>query len=122
MAFALLIVSTFIVAELFIRLPIIDSVRRSSVIAAKSAILIRADKISDHWKERVLPAYAGALFLQTLRLSAMIALAFAPVLVALAISQLVNVPLMSLFVSIPGMVLSVTVAAAYAFVRLRFVS
>ncbi len=122
MAFALLIISTFIVAELFIRLPIIGTVRRSSDIATKSATLIRAPKISDHWKERALPAYAGALFMQTLRLGAMIALALSPVIAALAVSSLFDAPLMSLLVSIPGIALSVAAAGIYAFVRLRFVS
>lgn len=122
MAYALLIGSTFIVAELFMRLPIIANVRRSSQIAAKSATLIGADKISDHWKERVLPAYAGALFMQTLKLTAMTLLAFAPVVAALAIAPLLNAPLMSLFMSFQGIVLSVAAAAIYAFVRMRLVS
>lgn len=122
MAFALLIGSTFIVAELFMRLPIIINVRRSSQIAAKSATLIRADKISDHWKERVLPAYAGALFVQTLKLAMMTVLAFAPVAVALAIAPLLNAPLLSLLVSFQGIALSVATAAIYAFVRMRLVS
>ena len=122
MAFALLIGSTFIVAELFMRLPIITTVRRSSQIAAKSATLIRADKISDHWKERVLPAYAGALFMQTLKLTGMTLLAFAPVVVALAISPLLDAALMSLLMSFPGVALSIAAAAIYAFVRMRLVS
>lgn len=122
MAFALLIGSTFIVAELFMRLPIIATVRRSSIIAAKSATLIRAEKISDHWKERVLPAYAGALFMQTLKLTAMTVLAFAPVAIALLVSPFVNAPLMNLLISVPGISLSVAAAAIYAFVRTRFVS
>ena len=122
MAFVLLIGSTFIVAELFMRLPIITNVRRSSQIAAKSATLIRAQKISDHWKERVLPAYAGALFMQTLKLTAMTVLAFAPVAIALAIAPLLNAPLLSLLVSFHGIALSVAAAAIYAFVRMRLVS
>ena len=122
MAIALLIGSTFLVAELFIRLPILDTVRRSSRYATKSATIISAEKISDHWKERVLPAYAGAIFVQTLRLTAMIVLAFAPVILSVAVSPILNAPLMPLLMSIQGVALSVVVAALYAFVRMRFVS
>jgi len=122
MTFAFLIGSTLMVTELFLRLPIIATVRRSSQLANKSATLIRTEKISDHWKERVLPAYAGAMFVQTLRLSVMIVIAFSPVVVALAVAPSLNVPLMGLLISIPGMALSFAVAAIYAFVRMRFVN
>lgn len=104
------------------RLPIIATVRRSSALATKSATLINADKISDHWKERALPAYAGALFGQTLKLSLLIIVAFAPVVAALLIAPLLDAPLMDLLVSLPGIGLSIAAAGVYAFVRLRFVS
>lgn len=122
MAVALLIISTLAVAELFIRLPILNTVRQSTMIASKSATLIRADKISDHWKERALPAYSGALFMHTLRLAAMLVAAFAPVIVALLIAPLFDAPLMGLFVSWPGVTVSIVVAAIYVFVRMRLVT
>ncbi len=51
-------VSTFIASEVFLRLPFSCCLRRIISNAAKAASVLRSRKISDEWKEKVLPAYA----------------------------------------------------------------
>ena len=118
----LLIVATLAVAELFLRLPIIKTVRQSMALASKSSKLIQAEKISDHWKERALPAYSGAMFLNTLQLCGLLLAAFSPVAVAVVVAQFLGAPLAALLVSITGILASLVVAIVYGFVRLRLVS
>ena len=121
-AYILLVVATLAVAELFLRLPIIKTVRQSMALAAKSTKLIQAEKVSDHWKERALPAYSGAMFLKTLQLCGYLLAAFSPVAVAIAVAQFLGAPLAALFVSATGIMASLVVAVVYGFVRLRLVS
>lgn len=120
MAYALLLFASVAFAELFIRLPIIASVKGAAGFASKSATIIRAERISDHWKERVLLAYSQRLFTQTLRLALLIVTAFSPVFVALAVAAVVGAPLLSLLVSLQGVCLSLAAALVYAFARARF--
>ncbi len=122
MAYALLVFATLATVEIFIRLPIIKNIQRSSEITAKSASVIRAENISDHWKERVLPAYSGMLFLQTIRLIGMLAIVFSPVFIALAAAPVFDAALMNLLVSVRGLAISFAAAMLYAFARLRFAS
>lgn len=121
MALALLLAATFAFAELFIRLPIIASMKDAAGYASRSASVIKAEKISDHWKERVLLAYSQRLFMMTARLSGFLAIAFSPVAAALAIAAIVNAPLFGLLASLQGIAASLAAAIVYVFARKRLV-
>lgn len=58
MIWALLVVATIAACELLARLPILDQVHRAAETAGRAATLVANSKVSDHWKERVLPRYA----------------------------------------------------------------
>ena len=45
-------------SEAFLRLPLIPTIRRVSDTARKSGRVLASKRISDHWKERVLPRYS----------------------------------------------------------------
>jgi len=55
---ALLLVAAVIACELFLRLPLMTAIRGATATAGKASRLLRAKRISDHWKERILPVYA----------------------------------------------------------------
>lgn len=63
-----------VVVELFFRLPFIrcvESVNRASLRALDT---VRSPRISDHWKEQVLPRYAARIALASLKLGALLLL------------------------------------------------
>src|SRR5688572_8683809 len=66
MTWALLAVATLATCEILLRLPILHHIQRAAQVAIKASRLIANPAISDHWKERVLPQYAGRLALASL--------------------------------------------------------
>ena len=117
---ALLIAATIAFAELFIRLPIIKTAREISAAAAKSMTTIRAGKISDHWKEQALPAYAGKMFAQTARLALLITAAAAPAIIILGVGQAFSLDAFAFAMSGPGIGVSLAAAFIFIFVRNKF--
>lgn len=53
-----LLVAAVLATELLLRLPIMPTIRKVIAAAAKSQRLLKAKRVSDHWKERMLPYYA----------------------------------------------------------------
>ena len=53
-----LLVAAVLATELLLRLPLLPTIRRATSAAAKSQKLLKSKRISDHWKERLLPYYA----------------------------------------------------------------
>lgn len=60
--------------ELFFRLPFLAQVEAINGGALKALDVVRSRRISDHWKERVLPAYAGRILRASLLLGVLLAL------------------------------------------------
>ena len=54
----LLVASAILATEILLRLPLMDQVTIALRIARRSAATVRSSRISDHWKEKVLPAYS----------------------------------------------------------------
>jgi hypothetical protein len=55
---ALLVASAMLASEILLRLPLMDQARKVIDTARRSAATVRSRRISDHWKETVLPAYS----------------------------------------------------------------
>ena len=55
---ALLVAGAVAASELFLRLPLVRQVQDVLGTAKRSATTLRSKRISDHWKEVVLPAYS----------------------------------------------------------------
>jgi hypothetical protein len=64
---ALLVAGSVMASEVLLRLPLMDQVSVIVRTARSSSAILRSKRISDHWKETVLPAYslrmAGRSFL-----------------------------------------------------------
>lgn len=79
--------SCVVVVELFFRLPFLAHVEAVNRGAMRALTVVRAPHISDHWKERVLPTYAGRILRASLALGGLLllcALVFVAVWVAAA--------------------------------------
>ena len=55
---ALLVASAILASEILLRLPLLEQVNVVVRTARRSAATVRSKRISDHWKETVLPAYS----------------------------------------------------------------
>ena len=58
---ALLVVSAMLASEIFLRLPLMDQFSIIIDAARRSAATVRSRRISDHWKEMILPAYSARM-------------------------------------------------------------
>ncbi|NRB72231.1 MAG: sulfotransferase [Xanthomonadales bacterium] len=56
--------------EAFLRLPLVANIQSLNQTAVKVVSVIGSARISDHWKERVVPAYARQILLRSLTLAA----------------------------------------------------
>jgi hypothetical protein len=82
-----MLLSSLAVVELFFRLPFLRCVEKINRSAMQALSIVRSPRVSDHWKERVLPAYARRILQATLNLAAMLllcAVAFLLLYLALA--------------------------------------
>ncbi|KAA9132661.1 sulfotransferase [Marinihelvus fidelis] len=78
--------------ELFLRWPFIARIEAVNRVSHRVLDTVRSERISDHWKEQVLPRYAGRILLASLQLAGLLVLWLAAVsavyvLVAAAISR-----------------------------------
>ena len=69
-----------VVAELLFRLPLARSVKTIAGFASKARRTVASKTISDHWKERILPAYAMRMGVASLAAFGWLLLAFSPFL------------------------------------------
>lgn len=110
-----LVAGTVVAAELLVRLPWLDRVRALATLLRKIHRVLRSQAISDHWKERVMLAYAGELLRLSSMVCALMLTALAPVLLLAAL----HVPVMSLVLDPAGMAVSVAAACTYVTLRRR---
>ncbi|MCB2137360.1 MAG: hypothetical protein KDE08_15700 [Rhodobacteraceae bacterium] len=66
-------------SEAFLRLPLMDQIRRVTATAGKSGRVLKSKRISDHWKERVLPAYSWIIGKGSVTFFVMLCVALLPV-------------------------------------------
>jgi hypothetical protein len=75
----LLLIAAALASELLLRLPLLGQVRHLLTATRKSAATIRSSRISDHWKERVLPAYSLRMGLHSVLFFLLLCLVASPV-------------------------------------------
>lgn len=116
---ALLAVLCIVVVEIALRLPLAAIAARAQATATKALRTMRAPGVSDHWKERVMLAYAATMLGCTLRLAAMLALIFGVVgLLALGF-EMVAPGFGEFLLGLTGLALSLVFATAYVSLRRR---
>ena len=75
------LVAAVLASEAFLRLPLLPVIRRVAETARKSGRVLASKRISDHWKERVLPRYSWIIGSGSVQFFAFLMLALAPVAV-----------------------------------------
>ena len=108
-------------AELFARLPFEPVVSRMAKCGARAGRIVSSRRISDHWKEKIMPRYAARMGRDTLTLTfyfALLALLVGGVLLA---AEAIAPDAARLLTSAAGLAASFLVAVVYYLVRRRFV-
>ena len=119
------IVSCICGVELLIRAPLQDSLATLLRYAGKSSHVIRSSRISDHWKEKVLPAYSLTVARESLKLLAIFLVVFALLLVlSLALDFLFLTPgaTAGFLSSWPGILFATLASITYYYARRRILS
>ena len=78
----LVIVAALLASEAFLRLPILQKIGSVAATSQKATRLLKSSRISDHWKERILPVYALRIGLGSVTFFLLLCLALLPVVLA----------------------------------------
>lgn len=119
MEWVLLGIGVLLSAELFLRLPLARSLNVLKLTAQKAMRTVSSPRVSDHWKEAVLPHYAFQIFKNSLLSFLLLLLALAPVGIILLISEQASVATLQRAVSPGGLIFSTVLCIGYAIVRIR---
>ena len=109
-----------VLVELVVRLPLKSIISDVKTVSQKAVKLIRSQLISDHWKEKALLAYSGALLKSTLKLASVLIAIVVLAITVITIFNLVGLNIISFLTSMTGIVFSVIVAIAYVSLRNNF--
>jgi hypothetical protein len=121
MEWFLLVIGTILVVECFLRTPLLDSVKALQGLLGKIMATLKSSAISDHWKEKVLPVYAGRLFSLSIKLFMLVLIALLPMIAIAVLADWRGIPLISLLSSWIGMVASTGFAVIYIIIRNRVI-
>ncbi len=116
---ALLVLCTLLAVEGFFRLPLGALVAQLQALLQKITHTLGSPKISDHWKEKVLPNYAGQLFMLSIKLFVTVCLAISPFLVAAVLCGFAGLAFTSFLASWAAIGASTMLAIVYAVIRKR---
>ena len=121
MSWILTAILCVLLIEILIRVPLKNLLVEMFKVSGKSLRILRSDKISDHWKEKVMLMYASLLISYTLKLSGIFLVigGFASILVYM--SEYFDVAMEQFVLSWMGVVYSLLVAMAYLKLRKAFV-
>jgi len=113
----LVVMSTASVCECFLRLPFAENIKTLVLYTTKSYRVISSARISDHWKEKVLPLFAAKIFRMSLMLFLFLLISLMPLLIWHYLAVLLGLDLFAFAFEIPGMVAMTAVAVVYFVVR-----
>lgn len=105
------------VVEILGRTPFFTAFHSYRKIVGKVFATMRSRRVSDHWKERVLPRYALSMMACTLMVVASLLAAFVPFLILWALAEALSIPFMALVLSWSGILAMTGVAVAWMTLR-----
>ncbi len=117
MDWVLLSVGSMLSAELLLRLPMDRSLNGLKVSAWKALSTIKSTKISDHWKELVLPHYALRIFTASFLSFLLLVIALVPAAMILLVAEQTGVDVMDSVINARGLVFSTLVCILYLVIR-----
>ncbi|WP_299681658.1 sulfotransferase [uncultured Roseobacter sp.] len=103
--------------EILMRVQFFATLGRFQHILARVPAILRSERISDHWKEKVLPRYALMMLRTTGRVAVSLLAAFAPFALLAGLAHLMGVAFLDFSMSWAGLIFITVVALAYAKLR-----
>jgi len=120
MTWILTAVLCIILVEVMVRAPLQSVISEISTVARKALHVLGAKSVSDHWKEKVILAYAGSLFMSTIKLAGLLVAIGAIAILLLSIFEYSGVRISDFITSWTGILFSLLVAMAYYTMRKFF--
>ena len=109
-----------LLVEIALRLPFADALAAVTRSSGRAARVVASKRISDHWKEKAMGAYARATFGGTLRLAALILAVFGPAAVLVVAAEQLGAAGFSAFLfSWAGLGFTLIFACFYAWIRMK---
>lgn len=115
-------VSVAAVCECFLRLPFAKHIKILALYASKSFRVISSKRISDHWKEVILPLFATKILCASLLLLLLLLLSFSPLALSYYLAAQLSQDLSPFFLSGKGMAIMTAVAFVYLFARNKIIN
>ncbi len=113
MIWLLLAVGTVSACECFIRLPFLRNIKILVLYITKSRRAIFSENISDHWKEKILPIFAGKILCTSLVLFWLLLVSLSPFVLWQYLAVLLDLNLFALLAKPLGMVMTTVVGILY---------
>ena len=113
----ILLLVCIVSVEIFIRLNFLSLLDSMLKVTKKATYVIPQDKISDHWKEKVVPAYALRIMKYSLQILMILLLILSLFLI---VDFFIN-NFLALTLSLIGIVESLVFAFGYVFLRKSFI-
>ena len=103
--------------EILLRSGLFDVARMSGDAAVKASRVIRSARISDHWKEKALKAYASTIFKNSLWLFGVILVAILPAAVVALASRWQGYDFVGFAGSWQGLLIATVIGIGYGYMR-----
>ena len=109
--------SSIAFVEILARMPLIAKLQDFGQIMSRVKAVIRSDRISDHWKEKILPCYAFRMLRGTFVVGGYMTAALLPFAAFVALSGVFGIPFLAFSLSPMGIVFITLVALVFAKAR-----
>ena len=106
-----------VLVEIALRLPFTDAVARAANYGGRAVRVVRANAVSDHWKEKALAAYAQATFLSSIKLAGFLAVLLTIAAVFVVALEQISGGFQSFILGWRGIGFSIVFASLYPTVR-----
>ncbi|MFO7877624.1 MAG: hypothetical protein R6U55_13675 [Desulfovermiculus sp.] len=107
----------FCAVELLLKAGLFSTIHQMRAVYGKTIRTITNKRISDHWKEKVLPAYAWMILKGSAQLLLSLVLVFVPFVIAIFLAEPFDLGFLPFLSSWTGIIWATCIAAAYGFVR-----
>ena len=107
--------------EILLRSKLFSTIRDMNTVYKKTIRVINNKKISDYWKEKVLPAYARLIFRISLTLMLTLILIFSPFIAIGCLAVPLNLNIQTILLSSTGLIGTTFFTIIYGLLRGRYV-
>ena len=110
-------IGTISAVEIMLWLPLSSVFVRSQSNMRQVLHVIKSRKISDHWKELVVPSYALRMFRDTAQLMLLLVIVVSPIVFVCTAAEFGGIRLLDFLLTATGILFSTVVALSFAWLR-----